>query len=285
MAPGSLWRRESGTEADRAILSAWPVGRPRRWVEMVNAPQTQSEVEAVQAALLRGRPFGGERWVKSAANRLSLEGTLRHAADRENVRKARKKVPDTFLTSAVSGLVAGPVVLSNLRILPRRQPARTTEGSMRTAIVIPARYASSRLPGKPLLKSTGKYLVQHVYERACQARRADTVIVATDDSRIVAAVESFGGQCAMTRRDHPSGTDRVAEVAAKLDADVVVNLQGDEPQIDPATIDLLPDLLQQDQEAVMATLAAPITSEEIYRDPNCVKVVRDSRGRAPLLQP
>jgi 3-deoxy-manno-octulosonate cytidylyltransferase (CMP-KDO synthetase) len=151
---------------------------------------------------------------------------------------------------------------------------------MRTAIVIPARYRSSRLSGKPLLRSTGKYLVQHVYERACQARRADTVIVATDDPRIVAAVESFGGKCAMTRRDHPSGTDRVAEVAATLDADVVVNLQGDEPQIDPAAIDLLPDLLVQDRDAMMATLAAPITSEDVYRDPNCVKLVRDGRGRA-----
>ena len=150
---------------------------------------------------------------------------------------------------------------------------------MRTAIVIPARYASSRLPGKPLLR-TGKYLIQHVYERACQARRADAVIVATDDPRIVAAVESFGGKCAMTRRAHPSGTDRVAEVAATLDADVVVNLQGDEPLIDPAAIDLLPDLLEKDPEAVMATLAAPITSEDTYRDPNCVKLVRDGRGRA-----
>ncbi len=151
---------------------------------------------------------------------------------------------------------------------------------MRTAIVIPARYASSRLQGKPLLRSTGKYLVQHVYERACQARRADTVVVATDDPRIVAAVESFGGKCAMTRRDHPSGTDRVAEVAASLDADIVVNLQGDEPQIDPAAIDLLPELLEKDCEAATATLAAPITSEDSYRDPNCVKVVRDDQGRA-----
>jgi 3-deoxy-manno-octulosonate cytidylyltransferase (CMP-KDO synthetase) len=151
---------------------------------------------------------------------------------------------------------------------------------MRTAIVIPARYASSRLPGKPLLKSTGKYLIQHVYERACESRRAETVIVATDDSRILAAVESFGGRCVMTRRDHPSGTDRVAEVARSLDVDVVVNLQGDEPQIDPAALDLLPDLLAKDAEAVMATLATPIPGEDLYRNPNCVKLVRDGRGRA-----
>ncbi|HEY1379380.1 MAG TPA: 3-deoxy-manno-octulosonate cytidylyltransferase [Gemmataceae bacterium] len=151
---------------------------------------------------------------------------------------------------------------------------------MRTAIVIPARYASSRLPGKPLLKSTGKYLIQHVHEQACRARRASAVVVATDDPRIMAAVEGFGGRCVMTRRDHPSGTDRVAEAARAVDADVVVNLQGDEPLIDPAALDLLPDLLEQDREAVVATLAAPITSEEAYRDPNCVKLVRDGRGRA-----
>src|SRR5881275_1340216 len=98
---------------------------------------------------------------------------------------------------------------------------------MKTAIVIPARYASTRLPAKALLRQTGKYLVQHVYERACQARHAAAVIVATDDPRIVAAVKSFGGRVVLTRRDHASGTDRVAEVAAGLDVDVVVNLQGD----------------------------------------------------------
>src|SRR5206468_6876649 len=135
---------------------------------------------------------------------------------------------------------------------------------MRVDIVIPARYASSRLPGKPLLKTTGKYLIQHVFERACRSRRAEAVIVATDDPRIAAAVEGFGGRCVMTRRDHPSGTDRVAEVARQLDADVVVNLQGDEPLIDPAALDLLPDLLEQDRDAVVATLAAPITAEEAY---------------------
>ena len=90
---------------------------------------------------------------------------------------------------------------------------------MKTAIIIPARYASTRLPGKPLLRQTGKYLVQHVYERACQATKADRVVVATDDSRIQKAVESFGGHVVRTRRDHPSGTDRVAEVAGQLDAD------------------------------------------------------------------
>jgi 3-deoxy-manno-octulosonate cytidylyltransferase (CMP-KDO synthetase) len=151
---------------------------------------------------------------------------------------------------------------------------------MKTAIVIPARYASSRLPGKPLLRSTGKYLVQHVYERACQARRADLVVVATDDPRIEAAVKGFGGRVALTRRDHPSGTDRVAEVARRLDAEVIVNLQGDEPLVDPADLDLLPDLLHRDGAADMATLAVPITSREQWLDPNCVKVACDAAGRA-----
>jgi len=150
---------------------------------------------------------------------------------------------------------------------------------MKTAILIPARYASSRLPGKPLLKDTGKYLIQHVYEKACQSG-ANDVLVATDDARILRAVESFGGRAVMTRADHPSGTDRIAEVAKDLDAEVIINLQGDEPLIDPAYLDLLPDLLKQDPAADVATLAVPITSLEQWRDPNCVKVVRDNCGRA-----
>src|SRR5258706_244783 len=101
--------------------------------------------------------------------------------------------------------------LGNVRPI-RQVTSLTRRSSMKTAIVIPARFASSRLPGKPLLHATGKYLVQHVYENACRCR-ADDVIVATDDDRIVAAVRSFGGRAMLTRTDHPSGTDRVAEVA------------------------------------------------------------------------
>jgi 3-deoxy-manno-octulosonate cytidylyltransferase (CMP-KDO synthetase) len=150
---------------------------------------------------------------------------------------------------------------------------------MKTAIVIPARYASSRLPAKPLLRETGKYLIQHVYERACESSAA-IAVVATDDLRIYDAVKSFGGNVMMTRADHPSGTDRVAEVAAQLDADIIVNLQGDEPLIEPATLDMVAQLLVNDHEAMMATLATPITSLEQWRDPNCVKVVCDKQGRA-----
>ena len=153
---------------------------------------------------------------------------------------------------------------------------------MRVAVVIPARYASSRLPGKPLLRETGKYLIQHVYERAAQAMCAAEVVVATDDDRIRDAVRSFGGRAVMTREDHPSGTDRVAEVAAGLTADLIVNVQGDEPQIDPAAIDRLAALLAADPAADMATLAVPLPDRESYLSPNVVKVVCDDRGRALL---
>ncbi len=154
---------------------------------------------------------------------------------------------------------------------------------MNVAVVIPARFASSRLPGKPLLRQTGKYLVQHVYERAALCRSATAVVVATDDDRIRAAVEGFGGRAVMTRPDHPSGTDRVAEAARSPElasADVLVNLQGDEPLVEPSSLDLLAQLLDADPAAPMATLAVPVRSEEQWRNPNCVKVVCDGRGRA-----
>jgi 3-deoxy-manno-octulosonate cytidylyltransferase (CMP-KDO synthetase) len=151
---------------------------------------------------------------------------------------------------------------------------------MKTAIVIPARFGSQRLPGKPLLRATGKYLIEHVYERAVQARRASQVIVATDDERIASAVESFGGQVQLTRADHPSGSDRVAEIAARLDADVIVNLQGDEPLVEVEALDLLPHLLEKDSGCAIATLATPIRSWGYWQNPNVVKVVCDDLGRA-----
>ena len=151
---------------------------------------------------------------------------------------------------------------------------------MRTAIVLPARYASVRLPGKPLLRETGKPLIQHVYEQAARAKCGGRVIVATDDERIRAAVLAFGGEVVMTRADHVSGTDRVAEVAAGLDVDVVVNLQGDEPQFPPDALDALVALLATNPAADAATLMTPIRDRETYLSPNCVKVVTDARGRA-----
>jgi 3-deoxy-manno-octulosonate cytidylyltransferase (CMP-KDO synthetase) len=147
--------------------------------------------------------------------------------------------------------------------------------------VIPARFASTRLPGKPLLAETGRPLIQHVVEAARRARSLERVIVATDDARIAEAVARFGGECVMTRADHPTGTDRVAEVAAGIpEARIIVNLQGDEPEVAGASLDLVVSLLQNDPEAPMATLGTPIHSEEIYRDPSCVKVVRSRTGRA-----
>ncbi len=150
---------------------------------------------------------------------------------------------------------------------------------MNVAIVIPARFASTRLPAKPLLRETGKYLVQHVYDRACEVQSASRVIVATDDLRIVEAVRSFGGEVMMTRADHVSGTDRIAEVAEVIDADVFVNLQGDEPLFEPASIEALITMMREPG-IDMATLAVPIADAEAYLNPNVVKVVSDDGGRA-----
>jgi 3-deoxy-manno-octulosonate cytidylyltransferase (CMP-KDO synthetase) len=147
--------------------------------------------------------------------------------------------------------------------------------------VIPARFASTRLPGKPLLADTGRPLIQHVVEAARRARRLDRVVVATDDERIARAVRGFGGEAMLTRADHPSGTDRVAEVAARHpDACIVVNIQGDEPELSGAAIDEVIEMLEYDFESPMATLATPIHDEAVFRDPACVKVVRSATGRA-----
>ena len=146
--------------------------------------------------------------------------------------------------------------------------------------VIPARWGSTRFPGKSLALIKGKPLVQLVYERARKASMLDCVIVATDDERIRSAVAAFGGQAVLTRGDHPSGTDRVAEVVAGLDAGIIVNVQGDEPLIDPALIDRLVQELRSDGTLDMATAAAPIENENDLRSPSVVKVVWDERGRA-----
>jgi len=151
-------------------------------------------------------------------------------------------------------------------------------------VIIPARYDSSRLPGKPILERvrevTGKYLVQHVYERAAAAPGVAAVIVATDDARIFEAVEAFGGRAAMTSPDHKCGTERVAEVAEGLDSEVIVNVQGDEPMIRSDQVEQVARLLTEEPEAVMGTLATPIRSEEEWRDPSVVKVVVDKEGYA-----
>lgn len=152
---------------------------------------------------------------------------------------------------------------------------------MEIVAIIPARFASTRLPGKPLLAETGTPLIVHVVEAARKARLLDRVIVATDDTRIADAVFRFGCEVALTRADHPSGTDRVAEVAERLpQAGIIVNLQGDEPEMSTEALDAVVGLLQRDPDAPMATLGTPIRDEAVYRDPGCVKVVAGRNGRA-----
>jgi 3-deoxy-manno-octulosonate cytidylyltransferase (CMP-KDO synthetase) len=151
----------------------------------------------------------------------------------------------------------------------------------RACVVIPARYASTRLPGKPLLCETGKYLIEHVYERAAAASVPDEVIVATDDERIAQAVQSFGGQVAMTSPDCASGTDRVAEVVrGRTDVDRIVNVQGDEPELDPADVDRLFTLLDANPWADLSTLAVRQTEAGAVLDPHVTKVVFAQDGRA-----
>jgi len=153
---------------------------------------------------------------------------------------------------------------------------------MNFRVVIPARYDSSRLPGKVLLPLAGKTMLQWVHERARSSRAAE-VIIATDDERIAAAARGFGAEVAMTARTHVSGTDRIAEVAATRgwqDADVVVNVQGDEPLIPPAVIDQVAALLHTHARADIATLAARIDQPADMSDPNNVKVACDAGGRA-----
>jgi len=148
-----------------------------------------------------------------------------------------------------------------------------------TTIIIPARYESRRFPGKILADRTGKPLIQHVWERAGEAA-ADRVIIATDDDRIRVAAEGFGAEVIMTRGDHPNGTSRIAEAAAGLDADFIVNVQGDEPEIDPHLIDLAVDALVAHDDCPVSTVASPFAENEDPADPNVVKVVTDSSGRA-----
>jgi 3-deoxy-manno-octulosonate cytidylyltransferase (CMP-KDO synthetase) len=162
---------------------------------------------------------------------------------------------------------------------------------MRVTAVIPARYASTRFPGKPLADIHGKPMIQWVYERTHQSSGVHRVVVATDDERIAAAVTAFGGEVQLTRADHPTGTDRLAEVAARIETDLIVNVQGDEPLIDPRMIDQAVNAVRRNPGVVMGTLKTPIASVEEYLNPNVVKVVTDRQGfalyfsRAPIPYP
>lgn len=151
---------------------------------------------------------------------------------------------------------------------------------MKILAVIPARLSSTRLAGKVLAKDTGKFLVQHTYEQACLAKLPEKVIIAADDEKIVAAAETFGAECILTSVEHKSGTDRIAEAVADMDVDIVVNLQADEPEIDPENIDYLAQLLIDNPDYPMATLSAEFKNARQAADPNIVKVITDCNNGA-----
>ncbi len=151
---------------------------------------------------------------------------------------------------------------------------------MAIVAIIPARFASTRLPGKPLSVIHGKTMIQRVYERARAARMPDRVVVATDDERIASVVRGFGGEAVLTSPDHPTGTDRLAEVARALEAEIVVNVQGDEPMLDPAGIDAAAGALARRARAPDGDALAPLRSVEEMLAPSVVKVVVDAGGDA-----
>ena len=147
-------------------------------------------------------------------------------------------------------------------------------------VVIPARYASIRFPGKPLAPISGKPMIQHVVEHVRLATLPSRIIVATEDPRIKSAVEAFGAESILTRPDHRTGTDRIAEVATHIPADIYINVQGDEPLIDPGTIDAVAAAMLEDHSIQLATPCAAITVPDEIMDPNIVKVVQDFDAQA-----
>lgn len=151
---------------------------------------------------------------------------------------------------------------------------------VKVVVCIPARYGSTRFAAKVLAKDTGKYLIQHTYERACLAKLPERVIIATDHEKVVSAAKSFGAECVLTSSEHKSGTDRIAEAVADLEVDIVVNLQADEPEIDPANIDRVAQLLIDNLDYPMATLSADFQNADQVADPNIVKVITDSGRKA-----
>ena len=152
--------------------------------------------------------------------------------------------------------------------------------SARVVGIIPARFHSTRLPGKPLALIAGLPMIQHVYRRAQETRHLDAVVVATDDQRIATAVDAFGGTAVMTASDHATGTDRLAEVARALSCEIVVNVQGDEPLIEPSSIDAVVRLLLDRPEDVMSTVRRRIDDASDLSNPSVVKVVTDAQGYA-----
>ena len=151
---------------------------------------------------------------------------------------------------------------------------------MKATAIIPARYGSTRFPGKPLALINGLTMIQHVCQRVANATMVDRVIVATDDERIAAVVDAFGGEVMLTRADHPTGTDRLAEVAEKIESELIVNVQGDEPLIDPRMVDQVISPLAKNRQIRMGTLACLIDQVDDFYNPNVVKVVRKQSGMA-----
>ncbi len=151
---------------------------------------------------------------------------------------------------------------------------------MKIAAVIPARYDSTRFPGKVLAKDTGKFLIQHTYEQACKAKLPQKVILATDSDKVMDAAKLFGAECVMTSSEHKSGTDRIAEATAKMDVDIVINVQGDEPEIDPGHIDYVAQLLIDNPATNMATLGTSLQDIKQVTNPNIVKVITDVNKKA-----
>ena len=154
-----------------------------------------------------------------------------------------------------------------------------TKNFLNSTVVIPARFESKRFPGKPLEKIAQKTMIQHVYERASAAQRPSGVIVATDDNRIKLAVQAFGGKVQMTAKTHQSGTERIAEIIPKLETDLVVNVQADEPLIDPASIDAAIEPFESDSRLMISTIKSLATQKEL-NDSNVVKVVTNQKGYA-----
>jgi 3-deoxy-manno-octulosonate cytidylyltransferase (CMP-KDO synthetase) len=161
--------------------------------------------------------------------------------------------------------------------VPVSLPFKLTESSV--VAIVPARYQSTRLPAKPLADIAGRPMIEHVYRRASRARTVTGVIVATDDERILHVVEGFGGAACLTRTDHLSGTDRLAEVASSLPCRLIVNVQGDEPLIEPEVIDAVVQPLLDDPSIEMGTACRPLLADE-FTNPSIVKVVRDLRDEA-----
>jgi 3-deoxy-manno-octulosonate cytidylyltransferase (CMP-KDO synthetase) len=188
------------------------------------------------------------------------------------------KFRNVLSASPLRFLFLGRRIEFALCFVNRRNPCNRE--SMSVVAIIPARYGSTRLPGKPLAMIGDKPMIQHVYENAAKARALDRVMVATDDRRVEETVRAFGGEVVMTSKRHESGSDRLAEVARKLKTDWLVNVQGDLPFIGSETISRAVRPLRRDHSIPMGTVCAPIYEEEEWRDPNIVKVIKNAKGFA-----